>query len=253
MKHTGKFTKQLITAVFLAAFLIAGIGGCLGTGVQAVQAKKKTYTVTIVGNSLMGNGSQKKYFKQIAKLYGTNIKVYDQINNGYQLSDHVLDAKFNEYNIRKQLKKSDIVIFQEYGTRYETTYKDILKLQKYMKKSARSYYYQTEFDVPGGELIQKLTKHGVKIIRAEAAIRRLQDLGYMYEELHEPGDYHPNQYNGYTAAILMYTQIFGKKCTGYPVEKCPKKYRTFLRGKDWTEKKQALKTILKELETIRKG
>ena len=51
----------------------------------------------------------------------------------------------------------------------------------------------------------------------------------------------------------MYTQIFGKKCTGYPVEKCPKKYRTFLRGKDWTEKKQALKTILKELEAIRKG
>ena len=65
-----------------------------------------------------------------------------------------------------------------------------------MKKSALSYYYQTEFDVPGGELIQKLTKHGVKIIRAEAAIQRLQDLGYMYEELHEPGDYHPNEYNG---------------------------------------------------------
>ena len=84
MKCTGKFAKQLVTALFLAVFMISGIGGYLGSGVQSVQAKKKTYTVTIVGNSLVGNGSQKKYFKQIAKLYGTNIKVYDQINNGYQ-------------------------------------------------------------------------------------------------------------------------------------------------------------------------
>lgn len=186
MKHTGKFTKQLITAVFLAAFLIAGIGGCLGAGVQTVQAKKKMYTVTIVGNSLMGNGSQKKYFKQIAKLYGTNIKVYDQINNGYQLSDHVLDAKFNEYNIRKQLKKSDIVIFQEYGTRYETTYKDIVKLQKFTGKELDGKEAGIENDIEGtGSNTKRIevTRHGAYLERTKSKCSRARSA------LRQPGDY----------------------------------------------------------------
>lgn len=251
MKNIHVSGKRILLYMIAAAVLVTGIGGIFAPNTQVAQAKKKTYKVTIVGNSLVRTGSQKKYLKEIAKLYGTDIKVYDQINDGYELSDHVLDAKTNTYNICKQLKKSDIVIFQEYGTRYDTTYKDIVKLQKYMKKSARSYYYMTEFDVPGGDLIRKLSKRGVKIIEAESAVQSLQEFGYMYEELHQPGDYHPNEFNGYTAALLMYTQIFDKKCTAYPIEKCPKKYRTYLRGKDWTEKKKSLKKILRELEGIR--
>lgn len=120
-----------------------------------------------------------------------------------------------------------------------------------MKKSARSYYYMTEFDDREGELVKKLKKRGVGIIQAESAIESLYGMGYNYEDLHEPNDYHPNEYNGYTASILMYAKIFNKKCTGYPVEKCPKKYRAFLKGNNWAAKKKTLKTILTQLEQIR--
>ena len=81
---------------------------------QDVYAKKRTYKVTVIGNSLMRTGSQLKYLKQIGKLYNVDIKIFNQLHDGYELSDHVYNAKNNKLNIRNQLKKSDIVIFQEF-------------------------------------------------------------------------------------------------------------------------------------------
>ena len=252
-KHRKEtMARRFCLGLVLVAFLMVAIGGFLTTpGTQNVDAKKRTYKITVVGNSLMRTGSQLKYFKQIAKLYNTDVKIYNQVTDGAGIIDHVIDAKYDDNNIRKQLKKSDIVIFQEYGTEYETTYEDIVKLQKYMKKSARSYYYMTEFDGSDSALYQKLQKRGVKFIYAETLIGELYGLGYSYDDLHNSGDYHPNENNGYTAAILMFNTIFNTKCTSYPVEKCPKNYRTFLKGKNWKKKKACLKKILKKAEEIR--
>ena len=148
------FRKVCLFFSFLLVF--STVTGPLKT--QDVYAKKRTYKVTVIGNSLMRTGSQLKYLKQIGKLYNVDIKIFNQLHDGYELSDHVYNAKNNKLNIRNQLKKSDIVIFQEYGTHYQTTYKDIVNLQKYMKKSARSYYYMTEFDEGNTTLFRKLQK-----------------------------------------------------------------------------------------------
>ena len=52
---------------------------------------------------------------------------------------------------------------------------------------------------------------GVKIIRAESLIQKLYTMGYAYDNLHNFGDYHPTEGNGYTASILMFHTIFNKK------------------------------------------
>ncbi len=225
--------------------------------VSHVRAKKKNWKVTVIGNSLLRLGDQTKYLKSIAKLYGTNLTINYQLIDGSTLHDHLTDVKRKQNGTRKALKTADIVIFQEYGTRYETTYKDITAMRKYMRSSARSYYYMTEFDdynpfqTTQTGYLQKIKKSGVGIIEAESLIQALMTMGYAYKDLHMPGDYHPNTNNGYSCSILMYCQLFNKKCTDYPVNKCPKSYRSFLKGKNLTQKRKKLREILEQAENIR--
>lgn len=223
------------------------------------QTKQKDWKVTVIGNSLMRVGNQTKYLQEIGGLYGTKITINYHLIDGATLHQHLTDVMEDKNETRKALKTADIVIFQEYGTRYATTYEDISSMRKYMPSSARTYYYMTEFDnqiyqftknTPD-DLIAKLKKSGVNIIKAEALIQSLLNMNYRYEQLHLPNDYHPNIANGYTCSILMYCQIFDKKCTDYPIRKCPENYRSFLKGDTWAKKQKSLRKILRKAERIR--
>lgn len=224
-----------------------------------VQTKQKNWKVAVIGNSLMRLGNQTKYLQEIGQLYGTNITIDYHLIDGFTLHQHLTNVKDDQNETRRALKTADIVIFQEYGTRYATTYKDISAMCKYMRCSARAYYYMTEFDNENylltrntkDDLIAKLKKNGVNIIEAESLIQSLLNMKYRYTQLHMPNDYHPNAANGYTCSILMYCQIFDKKCTDYPIRNCPKNYRSFLKGKTWTKKQKSLHQILKQAEQIR--
>lgn len=224
-----------------------------------VQTKQKNWKVAVIGNSLMRLGNQTKYLQEIGQLYGTKITIDYHLIDGFTLHQHLTNVKDDQNETRKALKTADIVIFQEYGTRYATTYKDISAMCKYMRCSARAYYYMTEFDNENylltrntkDDLIAKLKKNGVNIIEAESLIQSLLNMKYRYTQLHMPKDYHPNAANGYTCSILMYCQILDKKCTDYPIRNCPKNYRSFLKGKTWTKKQKSLHQILKQAEQIR--
>lgn len=224
-----------------------------------VQTKQKNWKVAVIGNSLMRLGNQTKYLQEIGQLYGTKITIDYHLIDGFTLHQHLTNVKDDQNETRKALKTADIVIFQEYGTRYATTYKDISAMCKYMRCSARAYYYMTEFDNENylltrntkDDLIAKLKKNGVNIIEAESLIQSLLNMKYRYTQLHMPKDYHPNAANGYSCSILMYCQIFDKKCTNYPIRNCPKNYRSFLKGKTWMKKQKSLHQILKQAEQIR--
>lgn len=131
------------------------------------------------------------------------------------------EAFWGKKEIKKRLKKADIVVFQDYGGwQGEETYKSIQKLKTWCKKNAEFYYYMYDGDDAdmGTSDYQKLKKLGLKLIPKGQIIDALFEMSYTYEELHMENDFHPNNLNGYIAALVMNHIIFDEKCTDFPKE-----------------------------------
>ena len=104
--------RRFCLGLVLVAFLMVAIGGFLTTpGTQNVDAKKRTYKITVVGNSLMRTGSQLKYFKQIAKLY--NISLQDIVSEESKTTTSpVMESKLtNRFKFFIGLSSCILVLF----------------------------------------------------------------------------------------------------------------------------------------------
>ena len=189
------------------------------TATENPKNKQQNIPVCFIGNSLIDYGCQANFLTDIAAGYGRKISVDKITWGGARLSDYAAGGFLGKKEIKKRLKKADIVVFQDYGGwQGEETYKSIQKLKTWCKKNAAFYYYMYDGDDAdmGTSDYQKLKKLGLKLIPKGQIIDALFEMSYTYEELHMENDFHPNNLNGYIAALVMNHIIFDEKCTDFP-------------------------------------
>lgn len=217
----------------------------------ATSLNKETQTVTMIGNSHFRTGGQPGYLKGIAALYGQPIKILNESIDGYMLEEHLQNAQKGK-RIAKSLKNADMVVFQEYGTRYETTLDSILAMKKYCKKSAKLYYYATDYDIycDWNARRAELKKQGITVIASGTLLSKLYKMGFTYEDLHDANDDHPNCINGYLSSMLMYAQIFHEKCSDFPTKQYLDYFEEIVPGKNKTQKWKKFKQICKTADKL---
>lgn len=169
--------------------------------------------ITFIGNSLAKNGSMPKYFTKLAKAMNKNVIVQTVLTDGFTLEQHSNNSKNKGKSIHKYITNSDIIVFQEYGSNYGTTAKDIRDMGKLAKKDAKLYYLTTDFDIfVGAEHLKEIEKNNVTIIPAAYCMYSLNEVGIDFESLFVPNDYHPSIFNGYLTATVTYSTLFNENC-----------------------------------------
>lgn len=212
---------------------------------------KKTQKVCMVGNSHFRTGGQPGYFKGIAALYGQRVKMLNESIDGYMLEQHLRNARKGK-SIAKSLKKADVVVFQEYGIRYNTTLDSILQMKSYCKENARFYYYATDYDIHWSwdSRRKELEENGISIIDSGTLLESMYSIGFSYEDLHYPNDDHPNDINGHVSSMLMYARIFEEKCCDFPTKQYLEYFEFALPGKTRAEKWKQFKKICKAADKL---
>ena len=80
-------------------------------------------------------------------------ELWDGMNIRYQVSI----AGSNMLDVGEEYRNADILLIQEYGNHYETTYDDLCELiENYCKDDVIVYYYTTEWDYPA-RYLQKIS------------------------------------------------------------------------------------------------
>ena len=176
----------------------------------------ETKTIVFTGNSLLNTPQTDRYFKKLVEEKGNPLNVVSELYNGSNIKYH-LDWLETDEDWRIPYAEADIILFQEYGADYETTYENICKIiDNYCKEDVIVYYYTTEFDY-NGELIEKITNdERMHIIDYGTVMEKLNSLEFVgvedgisaYEYLHQKNDYHPNTLNGFLASAYIYNQLY---------------------------------------------
>lgn len=179
------------------------------------------YKVCFIGNSLIEYGCQARFLKDIALSYGRQISVDQLTWGGSFLSNYTDGTYISKKEVKNRLKKADIVVFQDYGGwNGGDTVRAIKKLETWCNKQAKFFYYMYEEDE--AEMTKadykQLKRLGMQFIPKGQMINALYDMAYTYEELHVENDFHPNNLNGYIAALVMHSVIFDETCTDFPKE-----------------------------------
>lgn len=186
---------------------------------QTAEPKPDDYKVFFIGNSLISYGKQAEFLEDIAQCYGIQISV-DQITwGGARLRDYLNGTFLPKKDVKTRMKQADIIVFQDFGGwQGENTIEAIQKMEKWCKKDARFYYYMYDGDYEEMETsdYEQLKKLGLQFIPKGQLINALEDQTYSYEDLHLENDFHPNNFNGYLAALVMNSVIFEKKCIDFP-------------------------------------
>lgn len=188
---------------------------------DTAEPRPDDYNVCFIGNSLIDYGCQARFLKDIALSYGKQISV-DQLTWGGSFLHDYVDGKYmSKKEVKKRLKKADIVVFQDYGGwNGQDTIQAIKNLEKWCNKQAKFFYYMYEDDEKemSKNDYKQLKKLGMRFIPKGQTINSLYDMAYSYEELHVKNDFHPNNLNGYIAALVMHGVIFKEKCADFPKE-----------------------------------
>lgn len=212
---------------------------------------KKIQKVCMVGNSHFRTGRQPDYLQKIATLYGQKVKVLNESTDNYMLKQHLQDAQRGK-SIAASLKKADMVVFQEYGSRYTTTLDDIIQMKEYCKRDAKLYYYATDYDIyfDWEERKAALEKHGIGIIASGTLLTKMYSMGFSYEDLHDANDDHPNCVNGYVSSMLMYAKMFQEKCIDFPTKQYLNYFEPIVPGKTKAGKWKQFKKICKAADKL---
>lgn len=188
---------------------------------ETEESKPVDAHICFIGNSLIEYGNQAGFLVDLSAAFDRNITV-DQITwGGSHLYEYAAGKYIDKDQLKQRLQRADIVVFQDYGGwQGEETWKAIRKLIKWCAEDADFYYYM--YDEDENEMqaheYKKLTKLGLKCIPKGQIIDALDNMSYTFDELHLEGDFHPNIFNGYMAALVMNGTIFGEKCTDLPKE-----------------------------------
>lgn len=188
---------------------------------SASPSQQEEIKVCFIGNSLIQYGRQSNFLKDIAMSYGRKVSVDSLTWGGADLEDYIKGTYMSTDNVKKRLKRADIVVFQDYGGwQGDGTVWSIRKLEKWCKKDAEFYYYMYEEDdlEMDASSYRRLRELGIEFIPKGQMINALYEMSYSYEDLHLEGDFHPNNFNGYMSALIMYSTIFGDKCEEFPKE-----------------------------------
>lgn len=212
---------------------------------------QKTQKVCMVGNSHFRTGRQPDYLKGIAALYGQKVKILNESIDGWMLSQHLQNAKKGK-SIAGSLKKADIVVFQEYGGRYDTSLDSMLAMKEYCKNSVRLYYYATEYDIYWDWDLRRaeLEKNGITVIASGTLLERMYSMGFTYADLHDAYDDHPNCLNGYVSSMLMHARIFQEKCSDFPTRQYMDYFEPIVPGKTKAQKWKQFKKICKVADEL---
>ncbi|MBQ3545612.1 MAG: hypothetical protein IJA34_11620 [Lachnospiraceae bacterium] len=173
-------------------------------------------TMIFTGNSLLNTPQTDRYFKKLVEEKGNPLTVVSELYNGSNIKYH-LDWLETDEDWRIPYAKADIILFQEYGGYYDTTYENICEIiDNYCKENVLVYYYTTEFDSKN-DLIDKITKdERMHVIDYGTVMEKLNCLVFegvegdssAYEYLHQKNDYHPNMLNGFLASAYIYNQLY---------------------------------------------
>lgn len=172
--------------------------------------------ILFVGNSLFNTPQTFFYFQKIIEENNFPLNVMWDVLDGTDIKTHLNWIEMDD-ELLEDYGKADIIIFQEYGNRYDTTYEDICAiLETYCKEDVLVYYYTTAFDYCG-ELIEKITEDDrMHVIDYGTLMERLdrveiigdKDGNMGMEFLYIQNDYHPNELNGFMAAAYIYNQLY---------------------------------------------
>lgn len=186
------------------------------TATKEQETEQDSTQVCFIGNSLIDYGNQSNFLIDLAAGYNKKISVDKITWGGAHLSDYIAGTFVKKKTIKKRLNKADIVVFQDYGGWQGTeTLNSIQKLIKWCKKDSSLYYYMYDGDDDEMQTsdYKELAELGMELIPKGQMIDALFEMTYTYEDLHIENDFHPNNFNGYLAALVMNSTIFDFKCT----------------------------------------
>lgn len=180
-------------------------------------SKEEVVDVVYVGNSLLQVPGIPEKVETYAKNSG-----YQFISHSYLLSGGTLAKSLERVELLDEMKQdllnADVLVLQEYGDHYETTYEDICKFVQLCGEDTEVYYYMTEFDYDNVLLKKIAFDERVHLIPAVAMVEIATiDMGYDYEEMLKPGDYHPSQTYAHLCGLFTFSAISGQKCVDYPL------------------------------------
>jgi len=181
-------------------------------------SKEETIDVVYIGNSLLAVPGIPYKVEKCAEVSGYSINTYDYLSSGASLRDALERLKKLDA-MQIALAEAEVVILQEYGNHYETTYDDICEIAKFCGEETEIYYYLTEFDFEETLLKDIANNEKIHMIPAtELVWFAVLDQGYDYEaDMLKQGDYHPSQTYAHICGLMTFSAITGQKCMDYPI------------------------------------
>lgn len=194
--------------------------------------------ILFAGNSLFGEPKVDKYFETLVERYSLNVEeVIREIFYGqsirYQLS--LIDDDDWDF-VKEDYANADVILFQEYGGAYETTYEDIRTLiDHYCKEDVVVYYYTTQYDYRDSYLKKMAEDEQIHVLDFGTVLHRLdEDCSYLYQS----DLVHPNELEGFMAAGYIYSQLYKTTFSDYPYEELPENLKELIPGESDAEKEE---------------
>lgn len=212
--------------------------------------------VVFVGNSLMRVDELYQKVEYVASAYGYNMTAHEFSRDGFSISEHIYSIEIAEA-LQITLAKADVVIFQEYGGCYDTTYDDIREIVSRYCPNAEIYYFTTDFDYLDSEYntyySQIANDPDIHIIPAGTFVESVTDDGqnmYSYSDLHLEGDYHPNDAQGWLVSLLVFCEITGQRCIDYPNLSLSDNFFYSMKGDGFEQKSEWFYKIYRDADEL---
>lgn len=218
---------RLLSVCLCVVLMLPSLSGCRsrvgesGAADSSSEAVSETqaprYRVVFVGNSLTFVGQIPQKFEAIAESQNRRVKATDMSDSGYTLAMHAGYVNKSNY-YRTTLGSADAVVFQEYGAPEKDTVSSLKTLIGAVNPDAKLYFLLTEFDVSLNREQELKEIPGLTFIPSGYAHDELLKNGFVYEQLHQANDYHPNDLYGYAAALAVYRVVMGGSIDEVPYE-----------------------------------
>ncbi len=250
MKNKGKMI--LVGSAVFVALLIVGVvlwnivsKQNMGENKEARRTfpKEEMIDIVYVGNSLLEVPGIPDKVEKCAEACGYTLKSHSYFLSGGTLKKSLERVEMLD-NMRENIQNADVLVLQEYGNNYETTYEDILAFVALCSDDTEVYYYMTEFDFDESLLEKIANDERVHLISASELTMQATILcGYDYEkDMLKPGDYHPSQTYAHLCGVFTFSTIVGQKCIDYPISEEDDIFE-YLKGADASEKMECFRTL----------
>lgn len=210
---------------------------------EKVLLSSEDKNICFIGNSLTIEGDMIQYFNTVLEQQKKDVTVNTVIRLGADLS--MIYKKINEdKELLDKVTNADVIILQEYGTRYDNTEEAVNQIRALCKPNCKCYFLITDFNIyteldlilnpytdiiplPVGYIGDLLIKHNI----------------FNFASLHQGNDYHPNKLYGYFEALIIYESFFGEKVEGFDYSNIPLYWNMRIPGETEEEKDLSMKMV----------